>query len=214
MSEDGRDLEARISRDAISFLKGNTAYLWQWTALNAPLQGAELRNLLREGAVNLCHEPTSAASACRGNEDTIVAPPDVEWAQVHIVSAEGGDQPLITGVDPAPAFQDRAGSLRRDDYLISQSEDMPIACPKYRNRGMVSKCRRWGRVLHEGRAVYPGRVLHLVKQAKLSQKVGCNITQSVSSHRPIVQGWHCANDPSPRCSVAPTENQQADLGSN
>ena len=139
MSDDGRDIEARISRYAINLLNGDAAYLWQCTALDAPLQGAELRNLLWKNAVNFCHEPTSAASTCRGNEDTIIAPPDVEWAQIHVVPAKGGNQPLTAGVDPAPALQDRAGSLRRDNFLISQNEDVTITSPKHRDSSMVSE---------------------------------------------------------------------------
>ena len=139
MSENGRDLVVQNSRHAINFFKGDTAYLWQCTALKAPLQGAELRDLLRKDAVDFCHEPASAAGTRRGNEDTIIAPPDVEWAQIHVVPAKGGSQPLTAGVDPAPAFQDRAGSLRRDSYLVSQSEDVTIASPKHRDSSVVSE---------------------------------------------------------------------------
>jgi hypothetical protein len=80
MSEDWRDAEVQVNWRTINFLNGDTACHWQCTALDAPLQSTELRNLLRENAVNFCHEPASAAGARRGNEDTIIAPPDVEWA--------------------------------------------------------------------------------------------------------------------------------------
>jgi hypothetical protein len=80
MPEDWRDAEVQISWGTITFFNGDTAGHRQSTALDAPLQGTELRNLFRENTVDFGHEPATAAGARRGNEDAIIASPDVEWA--------------------------------------------------------------------------------------------------------------------------------------